>query len=412
MSGKNFKNNNFYGKINGFDMASFIKDLDYSIESTEERIGYIREKLGTYNIDEVEFYNEFFEVIFDQESKQGKIDLLPNRSKCTYTETNIALGLEILGSYILNAPQEREERKEKINYKIYNSKELFDRAIQEENLIYKLATVNSDKSNNFEYSNENDYNDPRKDLEYEGGGFIIFQLPKNYKKVKDIIITPKDFRRYPILKEYQDSIDHMKTNFELALKINEERMNDEERKEFKQYKNALRRNIKTLKLDMLDLKKILQRPIIWKAPLKDNGCPSWDELDMFDKKIVKELLRVHKGNDLQDDLTCIIEDLKILIEKINFTDKQRKILNMWSCGMTAEDISKYTKTTGDAVLKALDTIVNKIIKQYEEEYTDWYYLNICKGEYKKCSKCGEIRLINNFRQNGKGGYRSECKKCR
>ena len=49
MSGKNFKNNNFYGKINGFDMASFIKDLDYSIESTEERIGYIREKLGTYN---------------------------------------------------------------------------------------------------------------------------------------------------------------------------------------------------------------------------------------------------------------------------------------------------------------------------------------------------------------------------
>jgi phage pi2 protein 07 len=162
---------------------------------------------------------------------------------------------------------------------------------------------------------------------------------------------------------------------------------------------------------MLDLKKILQRPIIWKAPLKDNGYPSWDELDMFDKKVVKELLRVHKGNDLQDDLTCIIEDLKILIEKIDFTDKQRKILDMWSCGMTAEDISKYTKTTGDAVLKALDTIVNKIIKQYEEEYTDWYYLNICKGEYKKCSKCGEIKLVSNFCKNG-NRLRGNCKNCR
>ena len=42
----------------------------------------------------------------------------------------------------------------------------------------------------------------------------------------------------------------------------------------------------------------------------------------------------------------------------------------------------------------LDTIVEKIVQVYEEQLEDWYYLNINKGKYKKCNKCGEIKLIN------------------
>ena len=54
-----------------------------------------------------------------------------------------------------------------------------------------------------------------------------------------------------------------------------------------------------------------------------------------------------------------------------------------------------------------------IIKQYEEDYEDWYYLNIRKGQYKKCSRCGEIKLISQFNKEpkGKDGYKKHCKKC-
>ena len=52
----------------------------------------------------------------------------------------------------------------------------------------------------------------------------------------------------------------------------------------------------------------------------------------------------------------------------------------------------------------------------EDEYLSWYYLNIEKGTYKKCSRCGQIKLANNkyFSKNktSRDGYYSICKVCR
>ena len=57
-----------------------------------------------------------------------------------------------------------------------------------------------------------------------------------------------------------------------------------------------------------------------------------------------------------------------------------------------------------------------IASQAEDEYLYWYYLNIKKGKYKKCSRCGQIKLANNkqFSKNktSRDGYYSICKKCR
>ena len=52
----------------------------------------------------------------------------------------------------------------------------------------------------------------------------------------------------------------------------------------------------------------------------------------------------------------------------------------------------------------------------EDEYLDWYFLNEEKGKYKKCSRCGEIKLAHNkyFSKNktSKDGFYSICKDCR
>lgn len=52
----------------------------------------------------------------------------------------------------------------------------------------------------------------------------------------------------------------------------------------------------------------------------------------------------------------------------------------------------------------------------EDQYLDWYYLTVEKGKYKRCSRCGEIKLAHNkyFSKNktSKDGFYSICKCCR
>ena len=63
---------------------------------------------------------------------------------------------------------------------------------------------------------------------------------------------------------------------------------------------------------------------------------------------------------------------------------------------------------------------NKIPKlrasEAEDRLLDWYFLNEMKGKYKKCSRCGEIKLAHNkyFSKNktSKDGFYSICKCCR
>ena len=63
---------------------------------------------------------------------------------------------------------------------------------------------------------------------------------------------------------------------------------------------------------------------------------------------------------------------------------------------------------------------NKIPKliaaQAEEDFLDWWYLTQEKGQYKRCSRCGQLKLAHNkyFSKNktSKDGFYSICKACR
>jgi len=52
----------------------------------------------------------------------------------------------------------------------------------------------------------------------------------------------------------------------------------------------------------------------------------------------------------------------------------------------------------------------------EDQYLTWYYLTKEQGKFKKCSKCGQIKLahIKYFSKNktSKDGFYSICKSCR
>ena len=382
-------NNHFYGKIGGKSINDFLK-FDYNLKSCQERIDFVNEVLGMYEVDNVEFYDEYFDEVYDQDRKYGKINIVIGKDKSQYTESNIANALEIIANYILAV----DEKEKSINYKIYTSEELFNKACKEYKLINSVAKANG----GIELMNNTGENIVE--------GFPLYQLPKNFKKVKDLKIEKVDLEKYPPMKDYQNFYEYLKEESNRLWSTKGLSREELIRR------GKIKKILPEIKKDMLEVKKQLQMPIIWKAPLKDSGEADYDMLDMFDKNVVKELLKVKKQVDLQDDLSCILVDLENLINKVEFTDRQKEVLNMWKNGVCIDDIAKDLKVRQNTISKTLSRAVESIIKKYEEEYENWYYLNIRKGTYKKCSKCGEIKLISQFDKNGKKGFKSMCKKCR
>ena len=385
-------NNHFYGAIGGKRINDFLK-FDYSLNSCKERIDFVNEVLGMYEVDSVEFYHEYFDEVYNQEKKNGKIDIVISNSKSQYSESNVANSLEIIANYILAMDKKEND----VNYKIYTSEELFNKACQEFNLINNVARANGGLATIDNYD---------KITGARCESFPIFQLPKNYKKVKDLKFETKDLKKYPPMKDYYDFYEYLKGESKMLWSKGKLTKDEIIRR------GKINKIMVEVKKDMMEVKRQLQMPIIWKSPLKDEGGADYNELDMFDKNTVKELLRVHKQLDLQDDLSCILVDLDNLIRKINFSERQYEILNMWRNGLETGVIAKNLNVKPQTVTGSLNSAVDLIIKQYEEDYENWYYLNISKGQYKKCSRCGEIKLTNQFDKNGKKGLKSICKKCR
>jgi hypothetical protein len=61
-------------------------------------------------------------------------------------------------------------------------------------------------------------------------------------------------------------------------------------------------------------------------------------------------------------------------------------------------------------------IPNLIASAAEDEFLEWYFSKEAKGTYKRCSRCGQVKLANNkyFSKNNtsKDSFYSICKKCR
>lgn len=101
----------------------------------------------------------------------------------------------------------------------------------------------------------------------------------------------------------------------------------------------------------------------------------------------------------EEIVTCKIDGLqnaeiqKILQEKFDTTHSLEYISSLWR--------KKIPKLIADAA---------------EDDLLDWYFMNQEKGKYKKCSRCGQIKLAHNkyFSKNktSKDGFYSICKACR
>lgn len=386
-----YTNNRFKGEIDGKTIWDYYNKLDYNIDKLDKRIEIVSDVL---NLNEYGSSDDlFWQDIWDM----GICKTGLNTTDDLWSDTNVAKCLESMGTYLLakypKAPND--------TIKVYDDYNLFKRIIKEKEIINRYGEKTDEE-------------------------MIVFRTKKNYKLAPKESVTAKDKEKYIELQAYDEFKKYLlsltysgkdevlkkkskKKRKELLKEINDRSNNGYEMSSSDLYR-MIKNQVPLVEDDMLMVKNSKERPIKWKSPLRDSGNEiDWSHLDMFDENHVKALLQVRKDIDAYDEILLDIEDL---ISKTDLSDRQHEILELWRRDKTYQYIADALDCSKSVIVKQLDKIVRKIINTYEREYAEkHYYLNVVKGKYKKCSKCGEIKLINYFDKNGKKGHRSNCKNC-
>ena len=186
-----------------------------------------------------------------------------------------------------------------------------------------------------------------------------YKLEKDLKRIKDweleyINDIYKD--RYPIINLYYQEYLKMKNRYDeftynpKEIWENIEDVNERKKakirkltNEEKRTRDLMRRQVGLLKDDFINIINAKVRPILFKAPLPDEGCPEWEMFDETDPEHIKAALRVNRGNDMQDELSVIIRDLEITVNQCKWTDRQKRILELLKTDIPLIQIAEEVK---------------------------------------------------------------------
>ena len=267
----------------------------------------------------------------------------------------------------------------------------------------------------------------------ENGEDGIYNLITNNKQIifqPKVTITKKDLEEIPPLRELRTAIESW-----------EERLKTAEGKN----KFIIKKALIEMRKDQYIIKNYYRQPITLNKitrstnfiPLVDttnnfdeDGYPIPEGISLMDPKVCEAILcnysRLKQESDgkFEGDTWYLIYDFELLCEKaLEKYPLYMRLLEYKIDGMQNIDIQAQLQLEF-GIKHSLEYISslwrNKIPKLIasaaEDQYLDWYYLNEKKGKYKKCSRCGQIKLAHNkyFSKNktSKDGFYSICKDCR
>lgn len=311
--------------------------------------------------------------------------------------------LEILANYLV-IPLERRERKEH-KYLTEN----------------RMATVNK---------HETSYEGLVSQLENgEDGIYNLMHESKTVIFQPKVSITKKDLEEIPFLKQIRE-----------AIEVWEKKLKTAEGKEAFIIKKA----IIELRKDQYVVKNAYRRPIVFnkltrsKKPCRFEDSFSFDAegyiipegVSLCDPKVCSAILcnysrlKENGYSDFEGDMYFLMESFDQVSEKAlqDFPLYQQivadKIDGMQNIEIQKDLSDRFGITHSLEYISSLwrKKIPNLIASAAEDEILDYYYLNVEKGKYKRCSRCGQIKLAHNkyFSKNktSKDGFYSICKKCR
>ena len=387
-------------------LRSMRSELPTSVRSQYRRNKIVHKYIEDNNIDLLfgHYVEDYFKINVNKKDRLSDQDAVCRQ-------------LEVMADYILFAPDAKPLTM-KLKYKMYSKTRFAEKIKKEEHLDGIVSSFETEDG-------------------FGGDEVIDFLIREgqNYKVKVEQKLLSEDYHDPEIninetdrniIQQYQDFIDLMskrakgiKKEQEGIILKNTDKPREayqDELDEFGPELSRLVRNMKYCRVDQVYCKDALKGTIYFKSLLPDQGATDYDEFDFFDRDHVAALIRLNK-RDVTTDLGILIQDMYDLLESIEMNPLDEKILMLYrDVDMTGEDIADCLGIKRQFAEATINKIINRVMEEYERKYEDWYYLNIVKGKYKKCSKCGEIKIANgryfSARKDEKGGgFYSYCRKC-
>lgn len=269
---------------------------------------------------------------------------------------------------------------------------------------------------------------------FENGEDGIYNMITNDKNIiftPKYSITQKDIEQIPGMKQLRDSIQE--------TEIREKAATGKKRA-------LLKKQLIQLRKDQYVLKSLYKKPIYFMNAIKSSNNINFDEkisinedgslkiegnFSLLNPQHVSIILcnyskiKEDSWDKFTSDSYYIIHDLENLVEK---TLKENypiyyDLLIYKIDGKTNEQIQALlfrdyqVKHSVEYISSLWRKKIPKVLAdQAQKDWLVWYYTNKEKGKWKRCSRCGEIKLAHNFffskNNTSKDGFYSICKDCR
>lgn len=338
--------------------------------------------------------------------------------------------------YTLESPEERRQLVEKILEETPEPSERYLESLadylvlcmeKQERKERKVLTENRMSTVN---KRETSYEGLVSQLENgEDGIYSMVNEDKNMIFQPKVMITKADVEEIPGMKQLRE-----------AIKIWEAKLKKSSGREAYIIKTA----IIELSKDQYVLKNAYRKPIIPNKITRSKNLIPLDSDFTFDKdgyvipsgislcnpKVVSAILcnyslcKQESWGEFDKDLWYLMHEFdEVADAALKDYPVYDKIVEYKIDGMQNVDIAKKIEEEF-GIRHSLEYISNlwrnkipKIIaSEAEDRLLSWYYLNEEKGTYKKCSRCGRVKLAHNkyFSKNptSKDGFYSICKECR
>lgn len=390
---------NFYGEVGGESIQKLYRFLDPSLKTYEERL---KQSLKVYYEDEqCTKLREIWLTVFDDDRIKTNI----NSTDSVMSETNVCKLQEAVCSYLLFADDVKNMLDEDgYKIKVLDTTEMSKGESRNQSLDALLENEESDMSH----------------------VLLVEKNDTNFKKQIKQVVTSKDYADKEIgdvLTCYKRLYDS--ANKELAVM-----------KSFSQYAltekdfNKFRRRIRQLggmkpeiEYDMVQTKDQLKRTIYFKAIAPTSGGDPEDYIDMenfdyWDKKLIRLLAQVSNPRTEFGEIYLDKFDKALgkLVANDAISEEDMMILEAYRKDKNMVEYAENIGTTYQNIYKRITMALNLVQRQMIEDYElDYYYTEIVRGNWKKCSKCGEIYPRNEYYWNkDKGkpdGFKYYCRKC-
>lgn len=264
----------------------------------------------------------------------------------------------------------------------------------------------------------------------EDGLYALMTEDKNMIFRPKVEITKKDVEEVPGLREWREGIERWKTlqkeakgyaAFIIKRTIIEMRQD--------QYiiKDSFRCPIQFTQLTH-SMRKPIELP--WNEWIDDNGKICYSGLSFLDPKTISAILANYvklSSNPkpkFDGDTWYMIQDFTGLMERaLEPYPMYRRFVELKFCGYQNSEIKdvleqEYNfKHTIEYISNVWCKKIPKVISQKaQDEWLIWHYTQEEYGKWKKCTRCGQIKLAHprffSLNKSAKSGFYSICKECR